>query len=1205
MSSFTRSNQLLLICAVLLSGISEQLVNAQIDRGRVTGTVKDPSGAVVAGAQLTLTNEATGVAQNVSSTSGGSYILEAVPVGSYILRVEAKGFKTYQATGIQVHVQNVVTADVSLEIGEVSSVVSVTSSAALLQAQDASLGQTISTASVNDLPLNGRNWISLANIAAGSYLLGGPGSASIFSNGVEPGQVDYRVNGVNNNLEAFGGFSVAPIPDAIQEFKLQTGDNSAEFGHSVGAVINAVVKSGTNQFHGDLFEFLRNEALNANDFFSNLNGVKRQEYRQNQFGGTIGGPVLIPKLYNGRNRTFFFFDYQRTNRLVPATFTDSVPTASMQSSGFTNLQDLIASNNGTRTDALGRKFPLGAVFDPTTTRTLAPGTIDPISGIANNQKSAITVRDPFYTGSLMGMTDFTNSIALLNRIPAARIDPNAVRLLQLLPAPTKGGLINNFFTGVPQTTNMNQYDLRIDEYLGSKDSLFGVFSRQTANQTAAQPFSAQLGSALQTAFITTQPVYVLTLSETHTFSPTLGNEARIGLNHNYNTRELPMENTLGIPQQYGIPGIQQIPGNGGIPTFNISGFSAFGGRRFAPTIQTTEAQDFTDNLTWIHGGHELKTGIQFNRTVGDILQPAYAKGNLTYSGIYSDIPNQNSGLVGIADFLLLPQPSSIAASPGVTTYNNLGGLSGYNGSNYAGTNYTAPYWGAYANDNWKITPRLTLNLGLRWDHFSPYSEDGGREANLAVTNGNGFSGTYYITQKGCNVPRAAAFDSLLAGYNINIDCVPGLAVNQTQKTNFAPRVGAAYRLRSDLVVRAGYGISYGAFDSVGYGGTLGTNYPFQYTINSPNTTSQAPITLANGQTATMENIFAAVNLEDPTLLNPIGLGLSGKQYHYLTPYVQSMNLMAQYQFTSHDSIQAGYVASLGRHLDTLGYTNSPNMILPVGVNPNNYRPFPNLAGNSEFLSTGAVSNYRSLQANYEHRFQNGLSALVNYTWGKCMADVNGKSGLGPGYRAEWLPNFGIQGDYTLCSADATHVLHATGQSLLPFGKGQPLLHNTNRLVNAFIGGWQFNYIFVWQSGQPFTVGCPIGTSSDFGCNALMAPGQDPYAGPHDRTQWLNPNAFVQPPRATEIGDKNYAVLGGSANQLRGPRLINLDASLFKQFTVREKTQLQFRVEAFNLTNTADFGNPGQLNFSNLKNFSNITGTRNNQRLVQLALKLYW
>ena len=1187
--------------------VSTTTLWSQIDMGSVTGTIKDPSGAVVAGSQLTLTNEATGVAQKVRSNSSGSYVFEAVPVGSYTLKVEAAGFKTYEATGIQVHVQNIVTSDVSLEVGAVNNVVSVTSAAPLLQAQDASLGQTISAASINDLPLNGRNWISLANVTSGSYVVSGngPGTTTIFANGAEPGQVDYRVNGVNNNQEVFGGYSVAPIPDAVQEFKLQTGDNSAEFGHSVGAVINAVVKSGTNEFHGDLFEYLRNEVLNANDYFSNLNGIKRQEYRQNQFGGTIGGPVWIPKLYNGRNKTFFFFDYQRTNRLAPVTFTDSVPTASMQSSGFTNLQSSITGNSGTETDALGRTFPHGTVFDPATTRTIAAGATDPITGLVNSQKAAITVRDPFYSGSLAGMTNFTHATAQLNVIPAARIDPNAVKILQLLPLPTTSGLINNFFTSAPQRTNMNQYDVRIDEYISSKDLLFGVFSRQTFNQSAAQPFSAQLGSALQTNFVNTQPVYVLTLSETHTFSPSLVNEARVGLNHNYNTRELPTQNTLGLPEQYGIPGIQQVSGNGGLPTFNINGLSAFGGRRFSPTIQTTEAQDFTDNVTWIHGSHELKMGIQFDRTVGDILQPAYSRGNFTYSGQYSDIPNQNSNLVGIADFLLLPMASSIASAPGITTYSYLGGLSGYNGSNYAGTNYTAPYWGAYVTDNWKITPTLTLNVGLRWDYFLPYSESDGRQANLALTNGNSAPGTYYMPQKGCTVPRSAAFNSLLSGYNINIDCLSGLAVNQTQKTNFGPRAGIAYRLRPNFVVRAGYGISYGAFDSVGYGGTLGTNYPFQYTINSPSTTSQAPITLSNGQTATMENVFAAVNLQDPTQLNPIGLGLTGKQYHYLTPYLQSMNFTMQYQFTNHDSIQAGYVAALGRHLDTLGYNNSPSVILPPGVSPNNYRPFPNLAVNGEFLSTGAVSNYRSLQVNYEHRFQSGLAVLANYTWGKCMADVNGKTGLGPTYRAEWLPGFGIQGDYALCSADATHVIHVSGQYPLPFGKGQPLLRNANAVVDAFLGGWQFNYIFTWQTGQPFTVGCPVSTSSDFGCNALTVPGQNPYAGPHNQTQWLNPSAFLQPPIATQIGQSNYAVLGGSANQVRGPGLTNLDASLFKQFTIKEKTQLQFRAEAFNISNTAEFSNPGQLNFTNLKNFSSITGLRNNQRLVQLALKLFF
>jgi hypothetical protein len=554
----------------------------------------------------------------------------------------------------------------------------------------------------------------------------------------------------------------------------------------------------------------------------------------------------------------------------------------------------------------------------------------------------------------------------------------------------------------------------------------------------------------------------------------------------------------------------------------------------------------------------------------------------------------------------VPTASVISASPGVTTYNDLGGLSGFNGSNFAASNYSAPYWGAYVNDDWKITPTLTLSLGLRWDYFLPYSEADGRQANFAATNGNGPGGIYFVGQSGCNVPRASAFDSMLAAYNIQVACVVGNAVNETQKDNFAPRLGIAYRPFFNFVIRAGYGISYGAFDSVGYGGTLGTNYPFQYTINNPSTTSQSPIVLANGQTATMENVFGAINLQDPALLNPVGLGLSGKQFNYLTPYVQSINFTLQYQFTNRDSIQAGYVAALGRHLDTLGYNNSPGVILPPGVNQTNYRPFPNLAQNAEFLSTEANSNYNSLQVNYEHRFAHGLELLANYTWGKCMSDWYGKTGfVGTSYRAEWLPGFGIQGDNSLCTADATHVVHVTGEYALPFGKGQPVLGNANRFVNAFIGGWQFNYIFTYQTGQPFNVGCPVSTTSDFGCSAFMVPGQNPYAGPHNQTQWLNPNAFAQPPIATQIGQSDYAVLGGQPNQVRGPGLINLDASLFKRFTLTEKTQLELRGEAFNLTNTADFNNPGQLNFTNLKAFSSITSLRSNQRLVQLALKLFF
>ena len=317
--------RLALGCALLAAA---GLLQAQIDMGGVAGTVKDPTGAIVPGATLTLTNEATGVPQKVSSSSRGTYVFEAVPVGTYTLKVERPGFKTYVGSGIQVHVQSVVTADVSLAVGAVNETVNVTAAPPLLQAQDASLGQTIATRPVNDLPLNGRNWLSLSQLSAGSYVVGGSVSTlpapsgqnftgNIFSNGSEPGQVDFRLNGVNNNEEVFGGVSVVPVPDAIEEFKIQSGDNSAEFGHSMGAVINAVVKSGTNQVKGDVWEYLRNEDFNANDYFSNLNGVKRPEYRQNQFGGTIGGPVYLPKVYDGRNRTFFFFDFQRSQTTAP------------------------------------------------------------------------------------------------------------------------------------------------------------------------------------------------------------------------------------------------------------------------------------------------------------------------------------------------------------------------------------------------------------------------------------------------------------------------------------------------------------------------------------------------------------------------------------------------------------------------------------------------------------------------------------------------------------------------------------------------------------------------------------------------------------------------------------------------------------------------------------------------------------------------
>lgn len=1203
-----KSRVLVFACVLLALGFASMQLPAQITMGGVAGTVKDPTGAVVKGAQITLTNQATQVVQTTQSTVTGTYVFPSVTVGTYTLRVDAPGFKTYLDTGIQIHVQNIVTADVPLATGTVNQQVTVTSAVPLLQAQDASLGQTVPSTQINDLPLMSRNPFSLTALAAGSYSLGGPDNpGTVFANGAEPGQVDFRLNGVDDNDEVFGGYNLVPIPDAVQEFKLQEGNNSAQFGQFAGSIVNAVVKSGTNRFNGDLFEYLRNEALNANDYFSKQNHKSRPKYRQNQYGGTVGGPVYIPRLYNGKNKTFFFFDYQHTGITQVDSFTETVPTTAMQNSGFTNMQDLITDNGGSSTDALGRTFSHGTVLDPKTTRSVAPGATDPISGLTNTSSSTVYVRDPFYSGgSIAGITDFTGLTSKLNIIPSGRLDPHAVKLLHQFPAQTKAGLINNYFVNTPYTQTEDQYDVRIDENISRKDLIWGVFSHYNSTTGAAQPFPGPIGENAGTQNVL-EPHYVLSLNYTHVFSPTMENVANGGFDHDHHVIEAPFANMLGIPAQYGIQGIPQIPGNGGLPAFLMSGIASFGAHGFRPTIQTTSALQFMDNLTKIHGNHEFNIGFAFNHVRGNIIQPSSARGVFTYNGQYSDIPNANSSINGITDLLLTPGPATVPNG-----ISNLGSMSNVYGSDYAGTNYFADYYAGYVQDNWRPTSALTVNLGLRWEYFSPYGESDGRQANFVANGGNGPGGVYYMPQKGCSVPRSPAFNALLAGDNIQLDCVSGLRVNKAQKDNFAPRLGFAFRALPNLVLRGGYGIAYGSFDSVGYGNTLGTNYPFQYTLGFPSTTSQIPELLPDGvTTATMENTFSAVNLSNPALASVKNIYIFGKQYNYQTPMVQTANLTVQDQFTNRDSIQVGYVGSFGRNLDVYGTHNGPTEILPVGTNVQPYLPIPNLAESSQFLRSVGVSNYNSLQTTYQHQFKNNLVLLANYTYGKCMSDDYGKSGLGTGlssgFRAEWLPGFGIKKDYALCGGDATHLVHVSGEYELPFGRGNQFLSNIPKWVDALIGGWYLNYIYTYQSGQPLNVGCPVGTTSDFGCNANLVHGVNPYAGPHNQTQWLNANAFAQPPQATAIGQTNYSPLGSPPLQVRGPGFYNLDSSVFKTFATGKGTTLQFRIETFNTLNNPQFANPGQLNFTNPTNFSQITGLRSdtNPRYGQLAAKFFF
>src|SRR5215469_2562400 len=445
------------VCLLLLfMGAGQSF--AQVDTGAILGSVSDSSGARISGATVTLTNEGTNATLSTTTGDDGLYKFTPLRIGSYKITVSQQGFQTTTQTAITVNVGANVVADFTLKPGAVSETVEVNSTVPVLQSQDASVGQVIDSRSVNDLPLNGRNFTFLAQLSAGvnspqADTRGNAATGAFAANGNRPAQNNYLLDGIDNNSDTVDflngtNYVVLPPLDAVEEFKVQTSGFSAEFGRSGAAVLNATIKSGTNSFHGAVWEFFRNDKLDAADFFENAGNIKKGELRQNQFGFTAGGPVIIPKLFNGRNKVFFFADYEGLRRAQGTVLTGSVPTAAEVASGFTNFQDLITGQSGTQTDALGRTMPTGTILDPATTRALPGGGF---------------VRDPFGTcGSAPAGFNFTLAGCGLNIIPASRLDPNAVKLFGLYPAPTTGSLFTNFAASPKLFEHRNSFDARMD-----------------------------------------------------------------------------------------------------------------------------------------------------------------------------------------------------------------------------------------------------------------------------------------------------------------------------------------------------------------------------------------------------------------------------------------------------------------------------------------------------------------------------------------------------------------------------------------------------------------------------------------------------------------------------------------------------------------------------------------------------------------------
>ena len=1173
---------------------------AQVDTGAVRGTVTDPTGAVIAEAQVSLVSQDTGLTLSAVTGKDGTYTISPVKIGSYTVSVEASGFKR-ATTRVTVNVQEQARADFQLVTGAVTETVEVTAAAPQLQTQDASVGTVATTEQINNLPLNGRNYTFLAQLGSGVTRLnptrGLDQTGSFVANGLTTVHNNYILDGIDNNNDTVDFLNGAayvslPPPDAIQEFKAQTGNFSAELGRAGGAVVNASVKSGTNNFHGTLWEFLRNDkfdAIGVDQWFTPASQRKKGELRRNQFGGAIGGPIVKKKM-------FFFGDFEGTRIRTGAEYTgNTVPTAAEVASGYTDFSDWLSASTTTFTDVLGRTFKQYQIFDPATTRQVTNGSTDPVTGqpvsCPNASDTTCYVRDPF-----------TN-----NQLPSGRLDQNAIKLLQLYPAATvPGALTSNYSVNRSQSDDSNHFDIREDNTLGQRDQLFGriSYSRQHANIPGS--FT---GDANNTGFgqgdIKNQSTN-LAISETHQFSTTLVNEARFGYSRLRNFYQPQTALISGIPAKYGIQGIPQTNGNGGLPTITISGLTGLGAGAFAsPNQRSSDTIQFTENLTKVHGGHSFKGGFEYQRLHFPWIDPAWSRGEFDfggYTGMTPGLGGQTTNGVGEADILLTPMAATV---PGGV--NNVGGAHSVFASNITTLDDLRHYWGAYFQDDWKANSKLTINMGLRWEVFGSLADPSGKQAGLTLTSG---TPQYLIPSSQKNAALSPDFAPLLAKDGIQLNYIGGKSLFTTPYNNFAPRVGLAYQIAPKLVARAAYGMFYGGFENIGGAPDPGYNYPWAVNLGffAPNG-NILPLTYPNGQPATLENGLAAAN-PDPASPNfsPNGLGLVGYDRPWKTSYVQEWNGSVQYQFSPSQSVTVAYVGNNSHHLLNGEKRNIPNLILPPGTDVTPYLQFPDFARNEDYLTSRGAAYYNSFQITYERRLSHGLSVLADYTRSVCKNDYKNILGLSENQfnRAPTLAGFGLTRDYSYCGNDSPNILHASGVWQLPIGRGQSLGRGMSRGLDAVIGGWSAQGILTAQDGFPFTIGCATGTmSGNFNCYAPIS--GNPYAqkGPHGIEPFLNAAAFVQPPAATTIGQTDFAPLGAPWNQVHGPAYNSLDFSIFKRFRTTETTNLEFRAEFFNFLNHPNFGTGLKSGSYNDANFGIINSTLGTGREAQFALKWYF
>lgn len=1114
---------------------------AQIDTASLTGQVTDVQGAVMSGARITITNQATNITVETTTNGEGYYTLTNLRPSLYTIEAAQANFRTSSRKDYELNIGQKARLDFTLSVGDANAVVDVTTeSQSLLQREDASLGNVVDNRRVTTLPLPQRSWDDLLTQVAGTqgdpYTEQSGGTASgrtgsvnihgirsLYNNFILDGQDN---NSISTNVQEFSTQVSRPSIDSLGEFKVITSQFSADTGRAAGGVVSVTTKSGTNNFHGLAYEYVRNRIFDANDFFSNRLGRKRPQRVQNQFGGNLGGPIW-------KNKAFFFADYEATRIRQGVLRIATVPLASELAGNF-------ATRLGNPVTAGGNQIPIfncdgtpsgqvvraGQIFNPNS-RTLCPN-----PNFNPNLAAGLTNLPYFpqpYAGNII-----------------STIDPVAARLAALFPNPTLGGTSNNFARTPTLTDDGDRFTTRLDYKINSKNDIFGRYAYGKRDRFVPGFFGGLADGTDTSAWgLTTVKTHALVTGWNYVISPSVVNEFRFGYNYaNATSTQEPFAEGNSSAFVRGLPDVSQ----GGIPAIVISGYSPrLGSADFLPKFQRSKQFQFTNTTTVIRGAHTIRFGPDIMAPLKlDYIDVPGTRGRFDFAAAYTSYLGVSGTGNALADFLAGTPLNVLLTNSSVVHQRR----------------YMYSFFG---QDDWKVTPKLTLNLGLRYDFGSPSFEADNRLANfdpqaaLAATN------------------QAQALASLKLASDGSLK---NRSLIKPDRNNFAPRFGFSYSVNNKFVVRGGYGLYYNLIDRIGSEDQIALNPP---NIINFNTRTDTPGSAVAGVTL---NGGLPANLLSPNNIQIRNIQVRAGNPEAATPYIQQMSIGVQYQFGNDWFAEANYVHTKGTKLYTLRDLNQP---LP---NQPNTRPFPQF-GLIEYRDDNGISRYDGFETTLDKRFSGGYTIRAVYTLSQSKDNsgehlTSGGSNSLPD-NARDLSNWNGFSDF-----DVRHRFVVNGILEFPFGKGKQFFKDG--IAGAFLGGWDLTGSLNVRSGRPYTVtqsGDPLKLGS------LSTELADLVGDPNVPNQTVD-NFFNTAAFAPLTGTTTRFGLQ-QRNALRGPGFASLDMAIHRRFGLgRENTSLEFRWEVFNVLNRANFGLPNRT--INGGGFGTITTLQGDPRIMQFAVR---